>query len=63
MIRSIWQQRDENGRPGKFFQSKLSSGRLAIVEATRLNQATFEIDYISYETVSFLIEKLYGRLR
>lgn len=32
------------------------------MEATRLNQATFEIDYISYETVSFLIEKLYGRL-
>ena len=62
MIRSIWEQHDENGQPGKFLESKLSSGKLAIVEATRLKSTTFKLDYPSYEMVSFLIEKLYGHL-
>ena len=62
MLRSIWEQRDENGQRGKFFEPRLSSGQLAIVEATRLNKATSKLDYPSYKMVSFLIEKLYRHL-
>ena len=61
-VRSIWEQHDENGQAGKFIESKLSSGQLTIVEATRLNETPCKLDCSSYEMVSFLIENLYGHL-